>query len=33
VLAEVMQAILEELWAGVKILDPAHFSPGASGTA
>jgi hypothetical protein len=32
-LAEIMQAILAELWAGVKILDPAHFSAGASGTA
>jgi hypothetical protein len=32
-LAEVMQAVLKELWAGVKILDPAHFSAGASGTA
>jgi hypothetical protein len=32
-LAEVMQAFFEELWAGVKILDPGHFSAGASGTA
>ena len=32
-LAEVMQAVLEELWAGVKIVDPTHFSGEASGTA
>ena len=32
-LAEVMQVVLEELWAGAKILDPAHFTADANGTA